>query len=82
MEKEQILGIVKKHLVNAVEGVSAEQIEGAKSMKDYGASSLDIVEVVSASMRELKIKIPRNELSGIKNIDGLADMFCRYATPQ
>ncbi|WP_340136859.1 phosphopantetheine-binding protein [Yersinia pestis] len=44
-------------------------------MADYGASSLDIVSVVSGVMRELKIKIPRTELKNIKSINGLIDLF-------
>jgi len=82
MERTQIMSVVKKHLANAVEGVTADQIDAGKSMKDYGASSLDIVEVVSASMRELKIKIPRNELAAIKTIDGLVEMFGKCASQQ
>ena len=49
-----------------------------KPMKDYGANSLDIIEVVSCSMRELDIKIPRAELADISTIDQLADKFMEY----
>ncbi len=44
-------------------------------MKDMGANSLDIVEVVSCSMRELKVKVPRSELAQLQNIDELVDML-------
>ena len=44
-------------------------------MKDLGANSLDIVEVVSRSMRELKVKVPRAELAKLTNIDGLVDLL-------
>jgi len=53
-------------------------IDTSKSMKDYGANSLDIIEVVSSSMRELAIKIPRSELADISTIDQLADRFMQY----
>jgi acyl carrier protein len=75
VEREHILGVVRKYLANAVEGVDAAAIDPSRSMKDFGANSLDIVEVVSASMRELKIKIPRAELSKLTNIDGLVDLL-------
>lgn len=75
MEREHILGVVRRHLANAVEGIDAVAIDPSRSMKDFGANSLDIVEVVSASMRELKIKIPRAELSKLTNIDGLVDLL-------
>jgi acyl carrier protein len=80
MTREHILGVVQKYLANAVEGYDAAAIDPSRSMKDFGANSLDIVEVVSASMRELKLKIPRSELGSLTNIDGLVDLF--YATSQ
>ena len=45
----------------------------SKSMKDLGANSLDMVEVVSCAMRELKVKVPRSELTRLTNVDGLVD---------
>ena len=44
-------------------------------MKEYGANSLDIVEVVSGAMRELKVKVPRTELNKLTNIDQLVDLL-------
>jgi acyl carrier protein len=52
------------------------------SMKDLGANSLDIVEVVSRTMRELKIKVPRAELSRLDNIDELVDLLHEVALRQ
>jgi len=34
--------------------------------------------VVSCSMRELQIKVPRAELTDIKNIEELTDKFMEY----
>ena len=48
-------------------------------MKDYGANSLDIVEVVSHTMRELRVKVPRTELSKLTNIDDLVDLLYEVA---
>jgi acyl carrier protein len=58
--------------------VKKEDIDVSKSMKDYGANSLDIIEVVSCSMRELNLKIPRSELTDIKDINELAEKFAQY----
>ena len=44
-------------------------------MKDLGANSLDIVEVVSLSMRELKVKVPRSELAKLTDMGGLVDLL-------
>jgi acyl carrier protein len=78
MEQQEILSVIEKHLKKSVPGV-ADKIDANKSFVDYGANSLDIVEIVSGSMRELKIKIPRTELSDIKNIQGLIDKFVAFA---
>jgi acyl carrier protein len=46
-------------------------------MKDLGANSLDIVEVVSCTMRDLKVKVPRSELADLTNVDGLVDLLVK-----
>jgi len=79
MTKDQIIDVIKQNIVDNLDEVEYDQIDPEKTMKDYGANSLDIIEVVSCSMRELKIKIPRTELADIKNIDELADKFKEYA---
>lgn len=75
MTREYVMTVVARHLANAVDGIDPATIDGARSMKDYGANSLDIVEVVSASMRELKVKVPRAELNTLTNIDGFVDLL-------
>ena len=51
------------------------EIDTARSLKDYRVNSLDMVEIVSRSMRELKVKVPRAELRNLTNIDGLIDLL-------
>ncbi len=77
MEKSEVVAVIKKHILDNLEDVNEQDIDITKSMKDYGANSLDIIEVVSCSMRELKIKIPRSELVDIENIEQLADKFMK-----
>ena len=66
MTREEVIGVIKKHIMDNLEDLEESEIDPGKSMKDYGANSLDIIEVVSCSMRELKIKVPRAELSEIE----------------
>ena len=77
MTRDEIWGVIKKHLADAVDDLDVDSIDTSKSMKDYGANSLDLVEVVSRSMRELKVKIPRAELNKIADINGLIDLFLK-----
>jgi acyl carrier protein len=73
--KDEIFGIVQKHLCAIVETIDPAQVTCDRSMKDLGASSLDMVEVVSCSMRELRVRVPRAELSKLENIGGLVDLL-------
>jgi acyl carrier protein len=79
MTREQILATVTKYLVDAVDDLDPATIDTTLSMKYLGANSLDIVEVVSRTMRELKIKVPRAELAKLTNIDGLVDLLYEVA---
>ena len=80
MTREDVFEVVKKNIMDTVEDVGEEQIDPTRSMVDLGASSLDIVEVVSCSMRDLKVKVPREELMKLETMDGLVDLL--YAAAQ
>jgi len=75
ISQQEILEVVLKHLRRNVDGLEGVEIDPSRSMAEYSASSLDIVEVVSASMRELGIKIPRTRLAQVKNIQGLVNLL-------
>ncbi len=77
MNREAVKSVVVKHLAAAVDTIDASKVDTSMSMKDLGANSLDIVEVVSAAMRELKVKVPRSELSKLTNVDQLIDLLHR-----
>ncbi len=73
--KEEILQVVKNHIIDTLEEVEETEIKPEQSMKDLGANSLDIVEIVSCSMRELKVKVPRSELNKLQDIEALVDLL-------
>ncbi len=79
MTKEKIIEVISKNIIENLDDLENETIDPKKSMKDYGANSLDMIEVVSCSMRELNIKVPRAELADIETIDQLADKFLEHA---
>ena len=74
MTREQIHQVVLKYLARALDQPS-DGLDTSMSMVELGANSLDIVEVVSSSMRELRIKIPRAELNTLENVDQLVDLL-------
>jgi acyl carrier protein len=82
MDRDQVLKVVTKHIELNADGVDAGRIDPALSMKEFGLSSLDTVEIVSASMRELRIRVPRTELANLANINELVDLFLRVKQEQ
>jgi len=78
MTKDEVIQVITRNIVDNLDDLENETIDPKKSMKDYGANSLDMIEVVSTSMRELNIKIPRAELADIATIEELADKFMQY----
>lgn len=83
MTKEQVFQVLKKYIMEQLEDeVDEKDIVITKSMLDLGANSLDIVEIVSNTMRELKIKIPRDELAKINTMEGLVEKMAEYTNMQ
>ena len=75
--RNEVRDVVMKHVREVLDGTDVADLDTTRSMKDYGLNSLDIVEVVSCSMRDLKVKVPRAELSKLTNLDGLIDLLYR-----
>ncbi len=80
MTRDQIFKVIKANICLVIDGTQEKEIVESDSMVDYGADSLEIVEVVSRSMKETKIKVPRTQLSTAKNLKELLDLFESVAT--
>jgi acyl carrier protein len=78
MEKDEIVELLTDELAEQLDGVERDELAPDLSMRDFGANSLDVIEVVTAVMRELDIKIPRSQLADIETINGLADKFAEH----
>jgi polyketide biosynthesis acyl carrier protein len=77
--RQAMFEVVKAKIREIVDGTADLEIREDLSMRDLGADSLEIVEVVSRSMKELRIKVPRTELSGARNLKELLDLFEKSA---
>ncbi|MEP6548671.1 MAG: phosphopantetheine-binding protein [Gammaproteobacteria bacterium] len=71
MDRNLVKDVVMKHIKASTD---MQDVDPSRSMKDYAISSLDIVEIVSMTMRELRVKVPRSDLMKIGTIDGLIDV--------
>lgn len=77
--RDEMFAVVKSNIQEIVESAKGVEIKETDSMRDLGADSLEIVEVVSRSMKALRIKVPRTELSGARNLKDLLDLFEKFA---
>ena len=80
--RDEVLAVVKRYLLEVIEGLTEQDIDLYKSMADSGANSLEIVEVISCSMQELGVSIPRAELALLENIDDIVEALYQAARPE
>lgn len=75
MTREQILVVIQQNVRNTVPEAEAVELDETMRLSDFGADSMDIVEVVSRSMKDLQIKVPRAELMLADDLKELVDLF-------
>ncbi|MCB9604507.1 MAG: acyl carrier protein [Sandaracinus sp.] len=81
MNREDIRTALVANMQAVIEGARGVEIGEQQSLvDDFGADSLEIVEVVSRTMKKLKIKVPRTELGKAKNIGELIDLFVKASS--
>jgi acyl carrier protein len=75
MTRTEIFEVVRANIEKVLDGVSRDSVSEEASLRDLGADSLQIVEVVSRSMKELRLRVPRTDLSRANNLRDLVDLF-------
>lgn len=76
MNRSEIFEVVKSYMIEIVNHVDeSTEIPENIRMADLGADSIDVVEIVSDSMRELQVKVDRTKLDSTQNISGLLDLL-------
>lgn len=76
--RQEIFEVIKGNIKEILENVKDEDITEEQTLKNLGADSLEIVEIVSRSMKQLKIKVSRTELAQLKNLGELVSLFEKY----
>jgi acyl carrier protein len=79
---DEIFAVIKENMHIIIPGTAGKEILETNSMRDFDADSLQIVEVVSRSMKQLRIKVPRARLLLVKNLQGLVEVFEEFAIKQ
>jgi acyl carrier protein len=75
MTRSEIFSVVESNIRKIVEEARGKEITEDASIQDLGADSLQVVEIVSRSMKELRVKVPRTDLMGARNLKDLIDLF-------
>jgi polyketide biosynthesis acyl carrier protein len=80
MTKDEVFAVLKKYILEQLEDeVNESDIVLSKSIADLGANSLDIVEIISNTMRELNVKVPRDELAKANTMGDISVIITKYA---
>jgi acyl carrier protein len=81
MSREEMFAVIRANAQLVLEGAKNKDIQETNSLRDFGADSLESVEVISRSMKQLNLKIPRADLSKLNNIKDLLDLFEKLGSP-
>ena len=77
MNREELLGLLVNNLKKAVPEFADDDLDTSKTYKELGVSSLELVEVVTRTTRELRLNLPFQELAKVRTTDDLADVILR-----
>jgi len=77
MKRDEILATVLRIGNDVLPELKDGDIDVNKSYRDLGINSLDLMEILVRTMRELKIKVPAGRLTSISTINGLVDEFVK-----
>ncbi len=77
MNREALLDLLTGNLKKAVPDFADHDLDAAKTFQELGVSSLDLVEVVTRTTKELGLTLPFQELAKVKTINDLAEVVLR-----
>ena len=78
MNKEDLFEVIKKNVVTVLVDIDPETVTIDGALTDFGANSVDRVEIAMYSMEDLNLKIPRVELGAAQNLNDLVEIFAKH----
>jgi len=79
MDRDEVMGLVREHLVTELE-VSADRIsEGTRFREDLDADSLDLYELVMELEDRYGIRVSEEEAAQIETVGDAVDFVCARA---
>ncbi|MCE5333996.1 MAG: acyl carrier protein [Desulfobacteraceae bacterium] len=77
MKRDEILATVLRISKDVISDLKDGDIDVNKPYRDLGINSLNLMEILVGAMKELKIKIPADQLASVGTISGLVDEFVK-----
>lgn len=75
--RDEITRVVHEVMFSRIPTLRGQTIAGDKSLEDYGADSVDRVEIILAIMNRLGARKPLSEFSSLADIDEMVDFLCK-----
>ncbi len=76
MTRTEMFEVLKTNIRSIVEAARDTEITESQSlMYDLGADSLEAVEVVSRTMKQLNVRVPRTEIAQAANLSDVLDLL-------
>jgi acyl carrier protein len=79
MKQEEVLALVIKNVKATVPSLAETKIDLDVPYRQLDINSLDIAEIVSKTVRELKVQVPRTELAKLTTARQLVEIICKSA---
>lgn len=75
--RDEITRVVHEVMFSRIPTLRGQTIAGDKNLEDYGADSVDRVEIILAIMNRLGARKPLSEFSSLADINEMVDFLCK-----
>lgn len=69
MTRDEIFAVIKANMQEIIDDLGDQEILETRSMRYYGADSLQCAEVLARSLKQLRLKVRRTELLYVTDDD-------------
>lgn len=75
MKKEEVVQLLMKNLKLVIPEFGDETVDTSLSYKDLGVSSLELVEIVAVTSKEMGVKLSPTALASVKTTEDLTQVL-------
>jgi acyl carrier protein len=75
MKRDEIMEIIVKHTLDVIPELDRNQIDPSAPVSSMDISSLDVIDVITLTSRQMGVRATRTDLAKTESLDDLADLF-------